>query len=141
MRKTICAVAAVLALGAATMTGAMAAPFSGHGAATAGAAHMGAAPGGGARFGGAPAIGGSNFGTARIGAGPAVSGRVATANPAFNHGGNFRHGWHGGWGGLYAFGGSWIGPDYNDYGYDSCWQRRLVPTPFGLRWRLVNVCY
>lgn len=22
----------------------------------------------------------------------------------------------------------------------SCWQKRLVPTPIGLRWRLVNVC-
>jgi hypothetical protein len=48
------------------------------------------------------------------------------------HGGGYRGGWHGGWGGLYAYGGPWYG--------DGCWVRRLVPTPFGLRWRLVNVC-
>ena len=46
--------------------------------------------------------------------------------------------------GVFAFGG---GPtyydyyDYNDYdAVDGCWQRRLVPTPYGLRWRLVDVC-
>jgi hypothetical protein len=26
------------------------------------------------------------------------------------------------------------------YGYGGCYVRRLVPTPWGLRWRLVNVC-
>jgi hypothetical protein len=55
-------------------------------------------------------------------------------------------GWHGrrgrgGFGGLFAFG----GPDYYDYDYgyydNGCYIRRLVPTPFGLRWRLVDVCY
>ena len=47
-----------------------------------------------------------------------------------------------GFGGLYAF----SGPDYYDdnayddsYG-DSCWQRQLVPTPYGLQWQLVDVC-
>jgi hypothetical protein len=51
------------------------------------------------------------------------------------------HGWHGhhgwGWGGgprvvigapAYAYGGG-------------CYVRRLVPTPWGPRWRLVNRCY
>jgi hypothetical protein len=39
-----------------------------------------------------------------------------------------------GWGGgLYAYGGPWYG--------GGCWVRRWVPTPFGWRWRLVNVCY
>ncbi len=60
----------------------------------------------------------------------------AMAAPHF-HGhfhGRFHGGWHGGWGGLYAFG----GPAYY---YGGCWQRRWVPTPFGMRWRLVNVCY
>jgi hypothetical protein len=52
---------------------------------------------------------------------------------AFHGGPAFHGGWHGGWGGLYAFG----GPAY----YGGCWQRRWVPTPFGPRWRLVNVCY
>jgi hypothetical protein len=51
-----------------------------------------------------------------------------------------RHrGFRGFGGGLYAF----SGPDY-DYGYydsyDSCWQRQLVPTRYGLQWRLVDVC-
>ena len=48
----------------------------------------------------------------------------------------YGHGYRGlAYGGLYAFG----GPAY--YGYDdSCWVRRSVPTPYGLRWRLVDVC-
>ena len=44
-----------------------------------------------------------------------------------------------GFGGLYAFG----GPEfygYDNYYDDSCWQRQLVPTPYGLQWRLVDVC-
>ena len=27
------------------------------------------------------------------------------------------------------------------YGYGGCYARRLVPTPWGPRWRLVNRCY
>ena len=27
------------------------------------------------------------------------------------------------------------------YGYGGCYVRRLVPTPWGPRWRLVNRCY
>jgi hypothetical protein len=50
------------------------------------------------------------------------------------HGG----GWHGGWhGGPRFFVG---GPGYYGYGY-GCTVRRLVPTPWGPRWRLVNRCY
>jgi hypothetical protein len=48
------------------------------------------------------------------------------------------HGWHGGWG----WGGPRFyvgGPAY--YGYGGCYVRRLVPTPWGPRWRLVNRCY
>jgi hypothetical protein len=52
------------------------------------------------------------------------------------------HGWHGGW-----HGGGWGGhrffvggPAYG-YGYGGCYVRRLVPTPWGPRWRLVNRCY
>ena len=54
------------------------------------------------------------------------------------------HGWHGGWHGgwgrsallcrrtaYYSYG----------YGYGGCYVRRLVPTPWGPRWRLVNRCY
>jgi hypothetical protein len=50
------------------------------------------------------------------------------------------HGWHGGgWhGGPRFFVG---GPGYYGYGYGGCYVRRLVPTPWGPRWRLVNRCY
>jgi hypothetical protein len=56
------------------------------------------------------------------------------------------HGWHGGfhrgcgWGGPRFFVG---GPAYYGYGYGygGCYVRRLVPTPWGPRWRLVNRCY
>jgi len=47
-------------------------------------------------------------------------------------------GWHGGWGGPRFFVG---GPAYGGYGYGGCYVRRLVPTPWGPRWRLVNRCY
>jgi hypothetical protein len=54
------------------------------------------------------------------------------------------HGWHGGW-----HRGEWGGPRffvgspayYGGYGYGGCNVRRLVPTPWGPRWRLVNRCY
>ena len=59
------------------------------------------------------------------------------ASPGGHPGGGFAFhggpGFRGGVGGLYAFGGQAY--------YGGCWQRRLVPTPFGMRWRLVNVCY
>ena len=53
----------------------------------------------------------------------------------------WHHGWHGGWhhhfgGGPRLFVG---GPAY--YGYGGCYARRLVPTPWGPRWRLINRCY
>jgi hypothetical protein len=51
------------------------------------------------------------------------------------HGGGWHHG--GGWGGPRFFIG---GPAYA-YGYGGCYVRRLVPTPWGPRWRLVNRCY
>jgi hypothetical protein len=63
-------------------------------------------------------------------------------------GGHFGgHGWHGGgwhgggwgWGGPRFYAG---GPAYYGYGgYGGCYVRRLVPTPWGPRWRLVNRCY
>ena len=45
------------------------------------------------------------------------------------------------WGGPRVFIG---GPAYaygNGYGYGGCYVRRLVPTPWGPRWRLINRCY
>ncbi|MGC2086060.1 MAG: sulfur globule protein precursor [Bradyrhizobium sp.] len=61
--------------------------------------------------------------------------------------------WHGGWGGWHGgFGyGGWHRPFYGPrvyvggpayaYGYGGCYARRLVPTPWGPRWRLINRCY
>lgn len=53
------------------------------------------------------------------------------------HGGWHGGGWHGhrGWGGPRFFVG---GPAY---AYGGCTVRRLVPTPWGPRWRYVNRCY
>ena len=50
-------------------------------------------------------------------------------------------GWHHGWGGPRFFVGGpvYYGGYYNGYG--GCYVRRLVPTPFGPRWRLINRCY
>lgn len=58
------------------------------------------------------------------------------------------HGWHGGgwhgggfhrgWGGGPRF---FVGGPAYYGGYGGCYVRRLVPTPWGLRWRLVNRCY
>jgi hypothetical protein len=68
------------------------------------------------------------------------------------HGGG--GGWHGGgWHGGGWHGGGWrhsfygprafvAGPAYAySTGYGGCYTRRLVPTPWGPRWRLVNRCY
>ena len=52
------------------------------------------------------------------------------------HGGGWHHGW--GWGGPRFVVG---GPAYYAGGYDGCYVRRLVGTPWGPRWRLVNRCY
>ena len=48
------------------------------------------------------------------------------------------HGGGWGWGGPRFFVG---GPAYYSYGYGGCYLRRLVPSPWGPRWRLVNRCY
>jgi hypothetical protein len=52
-------------------------------------------------------------------------------------------GWHGGW---HGGGWGWHAPRFYvggpvSYGYGGCYVRRLVPTPWGPRWRLVNRCY
>ncbi len=51
-------------------------------------------------------------------------------------------GWGGGWGGYHhhfghSFGIGFIGGGYGD---DGCYVTRRVPTPFGYRLRIVNVC-
>ena len=55
------------------------------------------------------------------------------------HGGWHGGGWHHGWGGPRIV----VGPAYyGGYGYGGgCYVRRLVPTPWGPHWRLVNRCY
>ena len=55
------------------------------------------------------------------------------------------HGWHGGWhGGGWGWHGPRVfigGPGYAYGAYGGCTVRRLVGTPWGPRWRLVNRCY
>jgi hypothetical protein len=58
------------------------------------------------------------------------------------HGGGA--GWHGGWHRGWAAPRVYVGgPGYYGYGYGhgGCYERRLVPTPWGPRWRLINRCY
>lgn len=56
--------------------------------------------------------------------------------------GGWHGGWHHGWGGprFLAGGPVYYGGGYYD-GYGGCYVRRVVPTPFGPRWRLINRCY
>jgi hypothetical protein len=52
------------------------------------------------------------------------------------HGGEWHGGgWHRGWGGPRFV----VGPAY--FGGGGCYVRRLVPTPWGPRWRVINRCY
>jgi hypothetical protein len=68
---------------------------------------------------------------------PALAPTAASARGGWHGGGWHGGGWHGGWGGPRFYVG---GPAYA-YGYGGCYVRRLVPTPWGPRWRLVNRCY
>ena len=66
-----------------------------------------------------------------------------SASAWVGHGGGWHGGWHGGrvWGGPRFFVGGPAYGYYGGYGYGGCYVRRLVPTPFGPRWRLINRCY
>ena len=64
-----------------------------------------------------------------------VAALAPTSASAHWHGGWHHGGW--GWGGPRFYAG---GPGYG-YGYGGCYVRRLVPTPWGPRWRVVNRCY
>jgi hypothetical protein len=46
------------------------------------------------------------------------------------------HHGHGHWGGGYGFYAGGYGS-----GYGGCYVKRLIDTPYGLRYRVVNVCY
>jgi hypothetical protein len=59
-----------------------------------------------------------------------------TAASAHWNGGGWHHGW---WGAPRVVVGGPAYPVY--YGHGGCFVRRLVPTPWGPRWRLVNRCY
>ena len=65
-------------------------------------------------------------------------GAAALAPTAASAWGGGYHGWHGyrGFGPRVV-----IGAPAPSYGYGSCYVRRLVPTPWGPRWHLVNRCY
>jgi hypothetical protein len=147
--KMILTIAAVAALGTATMaTSALAFPHGGGG--------RGVGGGGMASMGsmksGAMGIGQRNIGQSFAPMHSNVTGPNVAVNAAPKFGGpnagtNWNHNGQGhgryanrgdgyGYGGLYAF-----APGYDDYSYDSSWyQWRWVPTPFGLRWRDVWVC-
>lgn len=147
--KMILTIAAVAALGTATMaTSALAFPHGGGG--------RGVGGGGMASMGsmksGAMGIGQRNIGQSFAPMHSNVTGPNVAVNAAPKFGGpnagtNWNHNGQGhgrfanrgdgyGYGGLYAF-----APGYDDYSYDSsCYQWRWVPTPFGLRWRDVWVC-
>lgn len=142
--KTLLTIAAVAALGTATMaTSALAFPHGG------GRGVGGAVPSMGSMKSGAIGTGqriGQSFeqmhnntpgSNVAVNAAPKFDG--ANAGPNWNHNGrgHGRYAYRGdGYGGLYAF-----APGYYDYSYDnSCYQWRWVPTPFGLRWRDVWVC-
>ena len=64
-----------------------------------------------------------------------------TSASAWGWHGGWYGGWHHGWGGPRFFVGGpvYYGGSYDGYG--GCYVRRVVPTPFGPRWRLINRCY
>jgi hypothetical protein len=49
------------------------------------------------------------------------------------------HGFHGGWGHNHAHFRPYVA--YNSYGYGGCYVKRAVWTPYGYRYRTVNICY
>jgi hypothetical protein len=71
---------------------------------------------------------------ASLGAAALVPTSASAGGWHHHHGWHHRHHHHGwGWGPRVFIG----GPAY----YGGCYVRRLVPTPWGPRWRLVNRCY
>ncbi|CAL77127.1 putative Sulfur globule protein precursor [Bradyrhizobium sp. ORS 278] len=65
-----------------------------------------------------------------------------TAASAHWHGGGWHHGWYGGgWHRPFYGPRVFIGGPVYSYGYGGCYVRRVVPTPWGPRWRWVNRCY
>ncbi len=89
------------------------------------------------------------FTVAIVIAGSASLSTSASARGGWHGGGWHGGGWHGGWhGGGWGRGWGWGprfygGPAYYGYygAYGGCVVRRLVPTPWGWRYRWVNRCY
>lgn len=71
-----------------------------------------------------------------LGAALAPTSASAHWHGGWHGGGWYGGGWHRGWGGPRLFVGGPV-----SYGYGGCYVRRLVPTPWGPRWRLINRCY
>ena len=67
-----------------------------------------------------------------------VAALAPTSASAWGGGWHHHGGWHHGWGGPRFIVG---GPAYYAGGHGGCYVRRLVGTPWGPRWRLVNRCY
>jgi len=69
----------------------------------------------------------------------AVSLGAALAPTSASAWGGWHCGWHGGW----HHWGYYHGPRFYAGGpaYGGCYARRWVATPWGPRWRVVNVCY
>jgi hypothetical protein len=79
-----------------------------------------------------------------------TAGMTSTASARGGHGGHHGGGghwhgggghWHGGGWGHRGWGPRFYGGPYYYGGYGGCYVRRLVPTPWGPRWRLINRCY
>jgi hypothetical protein len=69
-------------------------------------------------------------------------GAMALAPTAASAGGGWGGGWGGGgWGHHHHFHGPHFGIGYVGYDGGNCYVTRRVPTPWGWRWRTVNVCY
>jgi hypothetical protein len=160
MRRTVLVAAAAIALGGVVMTPAFAQHHGGGGGFGGGHAMSGGGGGmGGMHAMGAP--GGGNFAAPRGNVGGNFAMRSNAPNAFTGPRNNFAaNGWsrgghdfdhdHGHFrrgfiGPNVAFGS--YGPDYYDYyngddtSYgDSCWQRQLVQTPYGLSWQMVDVC-
>src|SRR4051812_50040805 len=69
-----------------------------------------------------------------LGAALAPTSASAHWHGGWGHGGG--GGWHHGWGGPRVYAGGPV-----SYGYGGCYVRRLVPTPRGPPWRVINPCY
>ncbi len=72
----------------------------------------------------------------------AALGAAALAPTAASAGGGWGHHWGHGWGYGHGFGFG-FSPVIVSGGYadDDCYQTRRVRTPYGIRYRTVNVCY